>query len=688
MSTTQTIQFTTDLGPGIALSSGNVIVYKIEENAPKRLLTEIVDASTFELSLQLPGPGHYYITLEVINYQHDGNGDSTGPRDIRLLATFDETSDIVCIGAPSTIAAAYTFARFIRLTDGIDPVIIAAKPLSATIAYGMKKNFLNVDGTISKVISTPPNAMQTNSYAMFNFLSNLAYYNITDTNIYNEFLSLVSTPDHECTYFLEALMNLVHAPFTNVQEIYNLINTKTQVYQPSLPDMKLPEGKSPVPNQWTLTIKANNSGTNNFLISGTAYVVFDKEGKAWIANNFRMGTPDSGTHCIVLNPDASPCSFSPITGGGILGVGFGIAVNNAKDKIAIGNYGWGTILHNPEEGSMSMFTSDGKALTPSTGITNKLSRVQGLTYDQKGNLWLASMGSQAPMVPTTPDSIYTYDGQNSAVVVYLADGTLEMGVNPDKAILFDQFGNNNPNESYGTFDVVIDSEGHGIASNTGNENAGLRSSVYKFKLENGQLVKKYSWESDHVNTHNDTVGYEEFRQVQVNGQDHVFVGGVTSHRIIKLDKELKKVGEFKSETLINGPWGITIDKQGTMYVANFGRDKERAGDNTLDMNSRFGITVIHNEDMSTAQMMTLPTGGDSVTLANGQQLYGTMTNPQTGEKFSPLCYEPLMRLTSAEIDGAGNLWAMNNWKPAATVDVTVNPGGDGVVIFIGVAEPS
>jgi hypothetical protein len=125
-----------------------------------------------------------------------------------------------------------------------------------------------------------------------------------------------------------------------------------------------------------------------------------------------------------------------------------------------------------------------------------------------------------------------------------------------------------------------------------------------------------------------------------------------------------------------------------MYIANFGRDKERAGDNTFDMRSRFGITVIQNEDMATAQMMTLPTGGESVTLANGQQLYGTMVNPKTGEKFSPLSYEPLMRLTSVEIDGAGNLWAMNNWKPAATVDVTANPGGDGVVIFIGVAEPS
>jgi hypothetical protein len=47
-----------------------------------------------------------------------------------------------------------------------------------------------------------------------------------------------------------------------------------------------------------------------------------------------------------------------------------------------------------------------------------------------------------------------------------------------------------------------------------------------------------------------------------------------------------------------------------------------------------------------------------------------------------------MRLTSTNIDGAGNLWCMNNWKPSAIVDAVLdNPGGDGVVIFLGIAEP-
>jgi hypothetical protein len=88
----------------------------------------------------------------------------------------------------------------------------------------------------------------------------------------------------------------------------------------------------------------------------------------------------------------------------------------------------------------------------------------------------------------------------------------------------------------------------------------------------------------------------------------------------------------------------------------------------------------------------VPTGGAEVTLANGHPLYGTQKIPVApGSDLEPVrlvSYQPIMRLTSTNIDGAGNLWCMNNWKPSAVVDaVLANPGGDGVVIFLGIAEP-
>jgi len=46
-----------------------------------------------------------------------------------------------------------------------------------------------------------------------------------------------------------------------------------------------------------------------------------------------------------------------------------------------------------------------------------------------------------------------------------------------------------------------------------------------------------------------------------------------------------------------------------------------------------------------------------------------------------------MRLTNVVIDQAGNIWALNNWKPAFDIDVCCNAGGDGAVIFVGLAPP-
>ena len=39
------------------------------------------------------------------------------------------------------------------------------------------------------------------------------------------------------------------------------------------------------------------------------------------------------------------------------------------------------------------------------------------------------------------------------------------------------------------------------------------------------------------------------------------------------------------------------------------------------------------------------------------------------------------------IDQAGNIWSINNWKPDFLIDKLLNPGGDGILIFVGLAAP-
>jgi hypothetical protein len=47
-----------------------------------------------------------------------------------------------------------------------------------------------------------------------------------------------------------------------------------------------------------------------------------------------------------------------------------------------------------------------------------------------------------------------------------------------------------------------------------------------------------------------------------------------------------------------------------------------------------------------------------------------------------------MRQTSCLVDAAGNMWTLNNWKPSFDVDALSNPGGDGAIIFVGIARPT
>ena len=136
---------------------------------------------------------------------------------------------------------------------------------------------------------------------------------------------------------------------------------------------------------------------------------------------------------------------------------------------------------------------------------------------------------------------------------------------------------------------------------------------------------------------------------------------------------------------MDSPWGIAVDGNDDVWVANFGA---------------LGITKVYEnpaitklagfaspsgckagEPLTPNSGYTLPTGGDPVTLPDGSPLYDDERQP---------CKSPLMRMTSVAIDQAGNVWAVNNWKPRFGTDFPPrqgNPGGDGIVIFVGLAKP-
>lgn len=693
---TKTVEFIVNIR-NIKITSGNYQIVGIGDNG------SVISDGTFQrdtFSVEVNDNTGDYFAIVVLLENYDGH-DSVDKK-INLMATFrfSEINAPVMICPPSSIASIYTFAQM--TTVGDDGFLdITGTDRNMKIAYGMKQNFYLTEGQVAHMISSSPNGFETNSYSMFNSLCNLLHHSLTDTSFYNDFLNLVwAETGNPNTSFLGAIRNLIHDPFHNASEIYEMLLDKKEVYPHSLKHMLLPDDKK-VPTNWTLTLKSNSSGSNNFIPSGLAYVVFDADDNAWIGNNFRAGGAYSATHALVYQYNATPASFSPVQGGGLLGVGFGTAVSPDKTTISFGNFGWGPEFNNPQEGSISKFNySDGSPLSSSNGITTaQLSRVQGMNYDSNGNLWMASIGSQDPFAPA-PKGDYPFESLNSAVVVYLDDDPKQMLICDTFPIKrrIDEEAEITSTPYLKVFDVCPDPNNAETAFvscigtfHIDKEKSAL-SAVYKVAInrENQSIDVISSWFSDFSDKHDKLSGFESLRQVTTNADGNAIVVGIKSNRATVLHNDLSLGVKARYDTETYSPWGVKVDQNGTVFLASFAQDTARINSEVLDMQGPFGVTMLRDtSDPTSAKLLTVPTGGSEVTLANGFPLYGTL-GLDASNNHNPIkmkCFQPLMRLTSTNIDGAGNLWCMNNWKPATTVDIKDNPGGDGPVIFIGIAAP-
>ena len=630
-------------------------------------------------------------------------------KNCNLLAVFDRWSKKVVINEQTTVAAVFNFASYITFFG--PKIIISAEgypkggPSGMRLlrrTWKMKNNFICDNGQLSKVLTSNPNGLETNSLPMFNFLANIISHVCTDCALL-ELLFMLTTwtlsnpssnhkpSDTEKLWcpntVAEAMWMIARKPFNHVGEIYEAFAGLEAFYKPALNTIVVPPDQTPVPNQWTLTLKFNRTGAKNFIFGGPGYIDFDHKGRAWIANNVRQGTDHSATFGVVLRSNGRPAKFSPLTGGGLLGAGFGVSVDRQCKTAAFGNFGWGSTDNNPQDGSVSLFKTDGQVLSPPNGNTEGgFKRAQGIYYDCQGNLWITGWGSQTPLGPPS-ESTFDFESANSSITVYL-------GGDPQQAVSY-QF----DNPYFGTFDVVVDDEGRAYVSNAGSLEQNVNSSVYCFRLVPEEEEKKddkkkddrkkddkkkgkkkkcspgkklkveYVWNSDSV---------DALRQVVVApgkcGQpDEVLVAAFLRNEVLRFDRQLNPLEPYDEN--LDGPWGLAFDGHYTLYVSNF-RRIDSLPSSGGDAPGPFGLTVIFKQDDEQSRFLTLKTGGASVMLANGFPLYGS---------DGPPSFEPLMRLTGSAFDDQGNLWSMNNWKPSIITDITGNPGGDGVVVFIGIA---
>ena len=613
----------------IAISGATVVVYQIQSGTPS-VVTQTTSDGSGNFSVKVPSNTGNTTSNPITYYAVASKSPS-----IQLIASLGTGPlSAVRINELTTVASAFAFAQLFR-----DDYLIAGSALPLSIAAGMAENLVSAQsGSAATVIQTSPNGYETNTWSALGTLANvLAGCTQGVANACTNLFALTpSTGGITPTNTLQAIVNIALNPAVNVSGIYNLGSVVTS-YTPALTANQGPNSSSPLQklDAWTMAVKVNNTGSSSCPFGGPANVAFDVNGYAWINNNVIQGTPNSTNCLVVLKPNGQPANgisnapSSPITGGGILGSGFGIAIDKLG-YIWSGSFGWGSNI--PSSGAIAKLSSVGIPISPDSGYTAGLLRVQGTAVDQSNNIWMASYGNNAVIV---------YPNQTTTPISYV-----DSNIQP--------------------FGMAISSDGYAWVTYSGSD------TVSKLRFSNGGISKLFTVTLPSGSNP---------KGVAIDSLGNAWVAAGSTSTVYAINSSGAIVGTYTGQG-INGPWGISLDARGNVWVANFGTSSPSARYSVVQLcgatsNCPTGIAMGSAITPSTGY--TLPSTGSQVLLSSGQPLYGTGAPPS---------YLPMMRLTSVNTDMAGNVWAANNWKPSGLNDILLNPGGDGMVIFVGVAAPT
>lgn len=544
----------------------------------------------------------------------------------------------------TTVATAFALAQFIQQSE------VRGSKFALGLASDMAANLaISTTGESSPVLLAAPNADQSIALRTTRALANLLAACVQNPAQAPSLLLNLATLPGQTTppaTTLQALANIACNPWQNVGALYTSTQA-AQSYQPAL---------TAAPDAWTIAVKVNDTGSVTVPFGGPANIAFDQNGYAWITNNVVQGTPVSSSGIVVLQPNGKPAAggeglpTSPIIGGGLLGTGFGVAIDEAK-TVWVGNFGWGNFNPAPlGMGSVSRFAPDGQPLSPVWGYQGGAERAQAVAVDPAGNIWIASFG-------------------NDSVVVYL-------GGDPERSVRFQE-----PTGS-GPFGIAIAPDGTSAwVTNSGGLSGAAASSVCKYRLSSDNVLSLES---------SVPVG-KALKAVVVDSQGYAWVASGGDNTVYRFHPNGELADTYWSDVDggnlrggIDGPWGLAVDGNDSVWVANFGPLEPGSQFTTAALSQLAGTNLeacppgLNTGDpISPSTGYTLLSAGEPVLLPTGDPLYGP---------GRPACYSPLMRQTSCVIDAAGNVWTVNNWKPDFDLDMA-NPGGDGVVIFVGVAKP-
>jgi len=646
-------------GSARPIAGSDVTLWLAGPNAPQKLAeTKTKADGSFNLSIAGDRNGVGVLYLIARGGVAQAGADKAPNSAITLMAALGAVPpQRVTINELTTVASAWTGVQFLNGTA------LKGNAMGLRIAAGNLPNLVNLQtGGLGQIIQDPLNSSQTTTLAKFNTLGILLSACIKTTRGCAKLFEAATPPGGKApTDTLSAAQNIARYPwhksknlFALLDEFYPVPAGKRWREVPFMPYLNF------APAAWTLSLVYAGGGLNS--LGGIA---IDGEGNLWADDNFLVGAQSTiyssfGGGLSKLAPNGKP--LSPMTtgfrGGGIDGPGFGIAIS-ADDKV------WATSLAGK---NISVFDrKTGRPLSPATGydFEGKLGSMQGIIVTPNGDVWaLDNEKSQIVYLPRG-------DAKKGRILGRTVDGKPVDGTLQVKA----------------PFHLAIDQQDRVWVTNSGARTVTRFPASDPGKAEHFEVgfapraiaidSRGNAWVANTVG-HPGTAEKLAFVEAKLKAKAESIFGSMsaedrTAKEWIDLYEILTKypggdvslvhpngtvLGPFNANKSIIGPWGIAIDGNDNVWVAN--------------------------------------STGRSVTQLCGVRIETCPPGFKTGDPITPSGNYTggLQIITDVAVDPAGNLWVANNWnrpdegfKKTPEEALSTRFGGNGAVVFFGIAKP-
>lgn len=640
----------------VPIANSTITLWAATSSAPKQLAQVHSGADgRFTLAVsKSPADSSLYLVAE--GGQPTANKAAGNNPAIALMAVLgSKTPAKVTINEFTTIASVVTHNQY------IDGTAIKGSPLALRIAAGNLPNFVDLTtGGYGTTIQDGLNSSQTPTMANFSTLGNLIAGCATQVTV-NACAKLfaAATPPAGAapTDTLAAVEAIARNPGHQADKLFALLNEFYPVPQgkkmritPYLPYLSF------APSAWVFPLKFVGGG-----VSGGGKMMFDSQGNAWVGNNFLVG---GQSLAILWNgnlskfaPNGKPLSpmTTGFTGGGLAGVGFGLAID-AQDNVWPDGYA---------SQNITKFDNSGKPLSPKDGwsLNGQLGEMQGIIATPSGDIWAVDQSKN--------QLVHLPKGDPSKARIYCQ--------NPSKDPL------KNPCGLFAPFHLAIDQQERIWISNS------IGSSVIRFHVSDPTKVEKFDvgyggsglaidsqgniWHTDRFgSSENARLKLVELMAAYAIKGEEVATESLVNHlsaqkpgyweggsvTVLRPDGSKAPFSPVTGKGL-GGPWAVAVDGNDNIWVSNF----------------------------------TSATAGTLVQLC-GVSTENCPPGMKTGDAISPpggYVGGGMQQLVDVGVGPAGDVWLTNNWEidvagyGRAPEALSTRGAGQGVVVFFGMAKP-